>query len=237
MKKLALLLLTALFITGCSPASSALPDTGAVPSAVPVSVSAEVQNGNAGRVERINTYYNQGMYYEALDELNWLDASGDRSTWDQAQIDSMRATLTAAAANVTPIYQKFGLIKSYLNQGKYYEARDELNWLKAGYPLPPTESQRWGEYNLDATLGIEKYEQAVVEAQAEAARQAAEAARRSQQAAQSSASQNTSYTVYITRTGEKYHRSGCRYLRQSKIAIDRSAAIRQGYTPCSVCNP
>ncbi|MDF2801355.1 MAG: hypothetical protein K0S61_1258 [Anaerocolumna sp.] len=43
-------------------------------------------------------------------------------------------------------------------------------------------------------------------------------------------------TVYITRTGAKYHRSGCRYLRQSKISISISEAKRN-YDPCSVCNP
>ena len=46
-----------------------------------------------------------------------------------------------------------------------------------------------------------------------------------------------SYTVYITRTGHKYHRSGCRYLRRSKFAISLSNAIKEGYTPCSVCCP
>jgi methylphosphotriester-DNA--protein-cysteine methyltransferase len=43
--------------------------------------------------------------------------------------------------------------------------------------------------------------------------------------------------VYITKTGEKYHRDGCQYLRQSQIAISRADAIAQGYTPCSRCNP
>lgn len=43
--------------------------------------------------------------------------------------------------------------------------------------------------------------------------------------------------VYITKTGSKFHRSECRYLRQSKIEISRDAAIKQGYTPCSVCKP
>lgn len=45
-----------------------------------------------------------------------------------------------------------------------------------------------------------------------------------------------SYTVYITRTGSKYHRSGCSYLK-SKIAIEKKDAIAAGYTPCSRCNP
>lgn len=46
-----------------------------------------------------------------------------------------------------------------------------------------------------------------------------------------------SYTVYITNTGSKYHRSGCRYLKKSQNAISKDNAIAQGYTPCSVCNP
>ncbi|WP_027399174.1 hypothetical protein [Anaerovorax odorimutans] len=53
----------------------------------------------------------------------------------------------------------------------------------------------------------------------------------------STQSQNNELTVYITKTGSKYHRDGCRYLRQSKISISKSEAINQGYTPCSVCNP
>lgn len=45
------------------------------------------------------------------------------------------------------------------------------------------------------------------------------------------------YTVYITKTGTKYHRAGCRYLKDSKIPIKKSEAISRGYTPCSVCRP
>ena len=52
-----------------------------------------------------------------------------------------------------------------------------------------------------------------------------------------SQSKDNEYTVYITNTGSKYHRDGCRYLSRSKIAISKSDAISEGYTPCSVCNP
>jgi len=41
-------------------------------------------------------------------------------------------------------------------------------------------------------------------------------------------------TVYITKTGKKYHRSGCRYLRRSRIPVALEDA-RKYYTPCSVC--
>jgi micrococcal nuclease len=43
--------------------------------------------------------------------------------------------------------------------------------------------------------------------------------------------------VYITNTGKKYHRAGCRYLSKSSIPITRQEAIARGYTPCSVCKP
>ena len=47
---------------------------------------------------------------------------------------------------------------------------------------------------------------------------------------------SNSYTVYITKTGSKYHRDGCSYLK-SKITIDKNSAISSGYGACSRCNP
>jgi competence protein ComEC len=44
-------------------------------------------------------------------------------------------------------------------------------------------------------------------------------------------------TVYVTKTGAKYHKDGCKHLSKSKIPIDLDEAIASGYTPCSVCNP
>jgi len=44
-------------------------------------------------------------------------------------------------------------------------------------------------------------------------------------------------TVYVTRTGEKYHRGSCRYLRRSRIPMSLEDARGGGYTPCSVCRP
>lgn len=48
---------------------------------------------------------------------------------------------------------------------------------------------------------------------------------------------SASVTVYITKTGKKYHRGSCSYLRQSKISISLNDACARGYTPCSRCNP
>jgi len=44
-------------------------------------------------------------------------------------------------------------------------------------------------------------------------------------------------TVYITNTGRKFHRGTCRYLKKSKIKIDKKDAISRGYTACKVCKP
>jgi micrococcal nuclease len=44
-------------------------------------------------------------------------------------------------------------------------------------------------------------------------------------------------TVYITKTGSKYHRASCSYLRKSMIPISLKDAKARGYTPCSRCNP
>lgn len=42
--------------------------------------------------------------------------------------------------------------------------------------------------------------------------------------------------VYVTNTGKKYHRAGCRYLSKSMIPMDLARA-KQAYGPCSVCSP
>jgi hypothetical protein len=49
--------------------------------------------------------------------------------------------------------------------------------------------------------------------------------------------QTKEQTVYITKTGKKYHLATCRYLSQSKIAISLKDAKANGYTACSVCKP
>ena len=68
---------------------------------------------------------------------------------------------------------------------------------------------------------------AEAEAEARAQAQAEEERQRQQEV--------NSQTVYITRTGEKYHRSGCQYLRKSCIPISLSEAQSRGYEPCSRC--
>ena len=42
--------------------------------------------------------------------------------------------------------------------------------------------------------------------------------------------------VYVTKTGKKYHRGSCSYLRRSKILISLEEA-KLRYSPCSLCGP
>jgi hypothetical protein len=51
------------------------------------------------------------------------------------------------------------------------------------------------------------------------------------------AQENKEKIVYITKTGEKYHSDGCRYLSKSQIEINLDDAISKGYSPCSKCSP
>ncbi|MBV4450634.1 thermonuclease family protein [Clostridium tyrobutyricum] len=54
---------------------------------------------------------------------------------------------------------------------------------------------------------------------------------------QTSTTDNKSMTVYVTKTGHKYHRAGCKYLARSQIPISLGEAESEGYTPCSICDP
>ena len=44
-------------------------------------------------------------------------------------------------------------------------------------------------------------------------------------------------TVYITKTGEKYHRDGCSSLRRSKFAVSLKDAVARGFEACKNCRP
>ncbi|SFB97708.1 hypothetical protein SAMN04489722_101383 [Algibacter lectus] len=44
-------------------------------------------------------------------------------------------------------------------------------------------------------------------------------------------------SVYTTKTGEKYHKSSCKYLRYSKKEYTLEKAVQLGFEACSVCKP
>lgn len=53
---------------------------------------------------------------------------------------------------------------------------------------------------------------------------------------QNTYSNNQEQTVYVGKTGNKYHNQGCRTLKGGGIAISLDEAIAQGRTSCKVCH-
>ncbi len=53
----------------------------------------------------------------------------------------------------------------------------------------------------------------------------------------SSAEDPSDETVYVTKSGRKYHNLGCRYLKGQYSTIKIDGAKRSGLQPCSVCFP
>lgn len=107
----------------------------------------------------------------------------------------------------------------YLSQSKITVELEEAidrGYLPCSVCGPPTKSQA---NNGGNKLGAYQTKDAVVE--------------------KTSVKQNavSAQTVYITKSGTKYHKSGCNYLKSSKYPITLEEAIDRGYTPCSVCKP
>ncbi len=44
-------------------------------------------------------------------------------------------------------------------------------------------------------------------------------------------------TVYVKEKGKKYHKKNCNIVKEGKIGIKLSEAIKKGYEPCAVCKP
>jgi hypothetical protein len=57
------------------------------------------------------------------------------------------------------------------------------------------------------------------------------------QAGRTEDEKKSSDIVYITASGETYHRDGCRFLKQSKIKTTRGEAEKSKKQPCKVCKP
>ncbi len=59
----------------------------------------------------------------------------------------------------------------------------------------------------------------------------------SQTAGLSENQESSGQTVYVTKSGSKYHQSSCSHLSKSKIEKSLAEAKVAGYTPCGSCKP
>lgn len=97
------------------------------------------------------------------------------------------------------------------------------------------EAEEAARAQAEAEAAAQAEAEAQAQAAAEAQAQAAAEVEAQRQAEAAAAAQANEQTVYITNTGEKYHRDGCRHLKKSKIPISLSDAQARGYTACKNC--
>lgn len=142
---------------------------------------------------------------------------------------------TNAMASATVVYQ--ACEQTYTFEGKK-DSVARLVVKKDAEASDALVAKAKAEQEAKATAEKAAAEQAAAE-KAAAEQAAAEQVTAEQQAAEeeATASQNNTATVYITKTGECYHRDGCSSLRKSKIPISVSDAQARGYRPCKNCNP
>ena len=114
------------------------------------------------------------------------------------------------------------LVYLYLEDGTFFNAElVKLGYAHAYTKYPFKYLEEFREYEQEARengrgLWGEQVSEAVAEPNADADKQEA--------------------LVYVTRTGKKYHRDGCRYLSKNKTSISLEA-VTDTYGPCSVCRP
>lgn len=44
-------------------------------------------------------------------------------------------------------------------------------------------------------------------------------------------------SVYVTKSGKKYHEASCRYVSSTAFSLKLDEAASRGYTACSICKP
>lgn len=184
--------------------------------------------------------YEEGNSYGHPDQsvLDAISASG-ATPYSTAANGNIVATSDGQTVSISTSQQ--GTISAGVSQAEKERQEAAQKAAEEEAQKQAEEQRQQQEAEEKARAEAEARAQAEAQAQAEAAAQAqaqqeAEAQARAQ--AQSQAQESpTEDTVYITDTGEKYHRAGCQYLRKSCHPISRSKAIAQGYTPCKKCKP
>lgn len=107
--------------------------------------------------EQFLNYYYEGLYYEALAELEKIVTGHQWSEEDLATFNEDKEFLLYALDNLEEVYSGFGRVQSYCDQGLYYEAMNELNLLSQNYKLTWREQQTWNAKMADAKQGIINY--------------------------------------------------------------------------------
>lgn len=148
--------------------------------------------------------------------------SSEKSTGNTTSVETSN-NLTSALTEKEEIIQD--------NQKQIKDLQDENKMLNEEKQNLESEKSRLEEENKTLNAQVEQLKKT-----SETKSTTSNATTSTQNTQTSTTKQNTnSAIVYVTNTGEKYHKSNCSYLKKSKIQINLSEAKAQGYTPCSRC--
>lgn len=151
----------------------------------------------------------------------------------RAQVDTLNAQVDALAADNGPLQDQLDTLRDENKALKeqYAKLQNDYDWLHEN-----NEENVNKLHTLSAQVDSLKTQLAAASTASSTSSGTSSSSPSSGSTPKQTASNtSSSRTVYITKTGDKYHASGCRYLKKSKIAIDLADAKAQGYTACSVC--
>lgn len=97
-------------------------------------------------LNKIDEYYSNGYYYEARNELTWLKDTYKLNASQLSEWNKKRDNINYAIKYMDNVFNWFGKVESYYNKKLYYEARDELTWLKDTYKLTPSQTATWNKW-------------------------------------------------------------------------------------------
>jgi hypothetical protein len=181
-----------------------------------------------------NEYFDNKDYLGAYTYFKKIP-NNDEKRYEAAQKKLQEAKTTyvnekISLANNAAKNSSYNLAINYITDGLKIDSQEQqLNQLKDQYQVALNKQIDEQKKAEEERKKKEAEAKAIADAKAqqEAAQKAAEAKRQEEQ---------KSITVYVTKTGEKYHTGSCRYLSKSKIPISLKNA-KFSYSPCSVCNP
>lgn len=107
---------------------------------------------------KIDNYYSNGYYYEARDELTWLKDTYSLTPSQLSSWNEKRDKVNYAIKYMDKVFNWFSKVENYYNRQLYYEARDELTWLKDTYQLTPSQSATWDKWKTAINNKINAYE-------------------------------------------------------------------------------
>lgn len=171
------------------------------------------------------TLTHEGVVYKATDASVAFDALSDKSVELRVSKDEeATSALAAEKAAAEAAAQKEAEEKAAAEKAAAEKAAAEAAQKEAEEKAAAEAAQKEAEEKAAAEAAARK------EAEEKAAAEAAE-----RQQTESVSAEAQERTVYITKTGTKYHNASCRHLKKSKIEISLSDAVARGYEPCKTC--